>query len=66
MFVAFIAAAVALAGAVMNFTAAGGNLKELTDFDKLRGSFGRPDSAPPPPPPAGGGAMPPPPPPPQP
>jgi hypothetical protein len=58
MWVAFVAAAVALAGAVMNFTASGGQLSDLTDLDKLRRSFNagkgggsRPGSAPPPPPP---------------
>jgi hypothetical protein len=64
MFVAFLAAAVALAGAVLNYTAAGGNLKDLTDIDKLKQAFNRPGggAAPPPPPPAGRAAPPPPPP----
>lgn len=54
MWVAFIAAAVALAGSVMKFTESGGNLGDLTDVDKLRGAFDRPDgpTTPPPPPPA--------------
>jgi hypothetical protein len=67
MFVAFIAAAVALTGAVMNYRSSGGNLKDLTDIDKLRRAFNRPDrgsSIPPPPPPPSGGQAPPPPPPP--
>ena len=67
MWVAFLAAAIGLAGAVLNFTSAGGNLKDLTDFNKVRDAFGGPDSArpapPPPPPPPVGGSMPPPPPP---
>ena len=72
MYVAFIAAAVALAGSVMKFTETGGNLRDLTDPDRLRGAFDRPDrrppeppggAAPPPPPPPTGGGTPPPPPP---
>jgi hypothetical protein len=57
MWVAFIAAAVALWGAVMNFTTSGGRLSDLTDIDKLRRAFGgkgggsKTGSAPPPPPP---------------
>jgi hypothetical protein len=69
MFIAFLAAAVALAGAVLNFTSAGGTLKDLTDFDKLKRAFGAPEAGrtappPPPPPPPAGGPIPPPPPPP--
>ncbi len=41
MYVALIAAAVALAGAVMNFLATGATFKDLTDRDKLKSSFGR-------------------------
>jgi hypothetical protein len=59
MYVAFIAAAIALAGAVMNYTAAGGSFSDLTDMDKMRDAFKGGDSAdqgspppPPPPPPA--------------
>ena len=58
MYVAFIAAAVAFAGAVMNYTRSGGRLSDLTDMDKMRGAFrgsggggGTSSSAPPPPPP---------------
>jgi hypothetical protein len=55
MWVAFFAAAVAFAGAVMNFTTSGGKLSDLTDIDKLRsafrGSAGRSMPPPPPPPP---------------
>ena len=69
MFVAFLAAGAALAGAVLNFTSAGGNLKDLTDLDKLKSAFGGTDAGrtpppPPPPPPPAGGSIPPPPPPP--
>jgi hypothetical protein len=61
MWVAFLAAAIALGGAVMNFTQSGGKLSDLTDMDKMRGAFkgGSVGSAPPPPPP---GSPPPPPP----
>ncbi|MGH9272724.1 MAG: hypothetical protein ACRDZ2_15810, partial [Ilumatobacteraceae bacterium] len=64
MWVSFIAAAVALAGSVMRFTEAGGNLGDLTDVDKLRDAFDRPDTAttPPPPPPVATTRPPPPPP----
>jgi hypothetical protein len=62
MFVAFIAAAVATAGAAMKFAESGGSLRDLTDPDKLRGAYGR-GGRPPPPPPNGGAAPPPPPPP---
>lgn len=61
-----LAAIVALVGAVMNFTSKGGNLRDLTDADKMRNSFGGSTSSqhgggtqPPPPPP---GSPPPPPP----
>lgn len=67
MFVAFIAAAVALGGSVMKFTESGGRFSDLTDTDKLRNAFDRPGrgggTPPPPPPPAAGGTPPPPPPP---
>jgi hypothetical protein len=59
MYVAFIAAAIALAGAVMNFTSTGGRFSDLTDMDKMRDAFkGEPGeavdqgSSPPPPPPS--------------
>jgi hypothetical protein len=58
MWVAFIAAALALAGAVMKFTGSGGKLSDLTDMDKMRDAFkvggggsSRPGSSAPPPPP---------------
>jgi len=64
MWIALIAAAIAFAGAVMNYTQSGGRLSDLADMDKMRGAFkgsggGGSTSAPPPPPP---GAPPPPPP----
>ena len=57
MWIALIAAAIAFAGAVMNYTQSGGKLSDLTDMDKMRGAFkgsggGGSTSAPPPPPPA--------------
>ncbi len=55
MFLTFIGAAVALAGAFMNFQASGGNVKDLTDVNKLKASFAKGDAGndmPPPPPPA--------------
>jgi hypothetical protein len=63
----WLAALATAAGSVMAFTAAGGNLKDLTDPNKLRQAFDRPgdqQAPPPPPPPGNGGGMPPPPPPP--
>lgn len=67
LWLSFVAAVVALVGAVMNFQAAGGDFKDLTDMNKLKGQFGGStagrSSAPPPPPPPAGGATPPPPPP---
>ena len=60
MYVAFIAAAIALGGAVMNFTTTGGRFSDLTDMDKMRDAFkagpggptgqGTPPPPPPPPP----------------
>ena len=57
-----VGAALATAGAVMSFTAAGGDLKDLTDPNKLKAAFGGDDAdggstggsemPPPPPPPA--------------
>lgn len=69
MYLSFIASAVALGGAVMNFNGSGGSLKDLTDLEKLKRSFdASPEGAPPPPPPpppvpGQGGPVPPPPPP---
>ncbi len=44
---------VATVGAVMSFQAGGGTMKDLTDMDKLKSSFGDKDQGgtPPPPPP---------------
>jgi len=63
MYGAFVWAAITLAGAYMNFTSKGGNVKDLTDMDKLKSSFNQggsnqggsaagADASPPPPPPA--------------
>jgi len=59
MIVSALATFVALAGAFLNFQASGGDLKDLTDVDKLKSSFssgasstdGRDEMPPPPPPP---------------
>jgi hypothetical protein len=50
MYGAFVWSAVALAGAFMNFQASGGDIKDLTDVDKLKASFSKGDDTPPPPP----------------
>ncbi len=56
MILSVIAGLAAAAGAFMNFQASGGNLKDLTDVDKLKASFsksgGDDEEMPPPPPPA--------------
>ncbi len=39
LWLSFIATIVTLAGALMNFTGSGGDLKDLTDFKKIKGSF---------------------------
>jgi hypothetical protein len=64
---AFIWAAIALAGAFLNFQASGGDIKDLTDVDKLKASFSKSggsggDEMPPPPPPSDQTPPPPPPP----
>lgn len=52
LFVSLLGAIVATVGAVLNFQATGGDLKDLTDMNKVKGSFGsRGDATPPPPPP---------------
>ena len=51
MYVAFLASAGALAGAVLNFRESGGDLTDLTDLDKLKSSFNSTDRRQPPPPP---------------
>jgi len=65
MYIAFVAAAVALVGAFLNFKASGGDVRSLTDADTYRTSFNRPGGgtpgAPPPPPPGAAGTPPPPP-----
>jgi hypothetical protein len=64
MWVAFVAAAAAFAGAFLNFTQSGGTLSDLTDIDRLRNAFkgfGEKPAPPPPPPPPNSTAPPPPP-----
>ena len=58
MYGAVVWSGVALAGAILDFRASGGELKDLTDVDKLKSSFSRSNSSttdsgdtPPPPPP---------------
>lgn len=56
MYGALVWSAIGLAGAFMAFQASGGNLSDLKDMDKIKGSFGSGGgndggSAPPPPPP---------------
>jgi hypothetical protein len=63
MFVAFIAAAVALAGAVIAYRETGGTFKDLLDVDSWRSSGSDPLPPPPPAAPGAGGSPPPPPPP---
>ena len=40
MYLAVVWTGISLAGAVMNFTASGGNFNDLKDMDKLKASFG--------------------------
>jgi hypothetical protein len=51
MYVAFVAAIVALVGAVLNYKESGGDLNDLKDFNKIKGAFNKPGDATPPPPP---------------
>ena len=41
LWLSFIATVVSLAGSVMSFTAGGGNLKDLTDVNKIKDGFGQ-------------------------
>lgn len=41
LWLAFISTIVAFVGSLMAFTSGGGNLKDLTDVDKLKDSFGK-------------------------
>jgi hypothetical protein len=41
MILSVIAGLVAAAGSVMSFTAGGGNLKDLTDVNKIKDGFGQ-------------------------
>jgi hypothetical protein len=51
MYGALVWSAIALAGAYMNFQASGGDIKDLTDVEKLKASFNKGDGDAPPPPP---------------
>lgn len=53
MILSVIAGIVAVVGGFLNFQASGGNIKDLTDVDKIKSSFakGGDDTPPPPPPP---------------
>lgn len=51
LWLSFIATIAVFAGTVMNLTESGGSLKDLTDVEKLKDSFGAGGSTPPPPPP---------------
>ena len=52
LYLSLIGAIVATVGAVMSFQAGGGDLNDLRDMNKIKGSFRGADDAPPPPPPA--------------
>lgn len=56
MYLSVLSGFVAAAGGVIGYTASGGDLKDFTDVDKLKGAFGGGDdhADPPPPPPAQG------------
>lgn len=45
LWISAIAAIVALAGAFMAYQAAGGNMRNLTDMDKMKGAFKKDRSA---------------------
>jgi hypothetical protein len=52
MILSVVSGLAATAGAYLNFQASGGNIKDLTDVEKLKSSFSKGDGdAPPPPPP---------------
>ena len=50
LYLSTVAAIASVAGSFIAFTESGGNLKDLTDIDKLKGSFGSGGATPPPPP----------------
>jgi hypothetical protein len=50
LWISFIATVAVFAGSIMNLTESGGNLKDLTDVNKLKDSFGSGGATPPPPP----------------
>ena len=49
MILSFVSGIVAAAGGVMSYTAGGGNIKDLADISKIKGSFDSKDTTPPPP-----------------
>jgi len=49
LFLSLIGGIVAAVGGVLGFQASGGDLKDLTDVNKLKGAFGGDDAPPPPP-----------------
>lgn len=49
MILSFVSGIVAAAGGVMSYTAGGGNIKDLADINKIKGSFDSKDTPPPPP-----------------
>jgi len=51
MILSVVSGLVATAGAFLNFQASGGDIKDLTDVDKLKASFSKGDDVAPPPPP---------------
>lgn len=53
LYLAVVAVIAVLAGSYMGFKESGGDLGDLTDMDKMKGSFGGGSTPPPPPPPAG-------------
>lgn len=66
LWLSFVSAIVVLVGAVLNFTTKGGDFKDLTNMNKLKGSFNkggtsRPAGGTPPPPPPPASPPPPPP-----
>ena len=50
LWISFLATVAVCAGAIMNLTESGGNVKDLADINKLKDSFGSGGSTPPPPP----------------
>lgn len=61
MFLSVLSGIVGAVGGFLNFQASGGDIKDLTDMDKLKSSFNQGGGGTPPPPPPGGSIPPPPP-----